>query len=282
VTVTKTKSGSNFVYAASPTDGRIPSWSGCDSVSSDRKTCTVNSTGNKTISVEYLVPVYRRYNPKDPDFLYSLDANEAKATYPTGGLVSFYLYQTNKTGRIPINRCIVTNPTVTHFLSTQNDCEASLAVSSTKEDKGLLGYLAPAPVTTGEPLLYRYQVKSNEALFVSTPNSLLTPNNYLQERSLGYLPYRPPATWIPTNGVVCTTVCSKKGIVSVSKSYGKSCASGENRPTTDQIISYPYGTWDNGKPFSNSNSESGYCYSDGQKHDHDNTDITVACYCQNP
>jgi|GEM_PF-4350787 prepilin-type N-terminal cleavage/methylation domain-containing protein len=90
-------------------------------------------------------------------------------------------------------------------------------------------------------------------------------------------------TWVNATGDQAKT-CADAGLsLATDLGYGV-CASGECRPQKGKnfnLISYKYGTWGSGgsgkcvgKIFGT------YCYHDGQKHDNDGTDRTVAYLCK--
>jgi hypothetical protein len=159
--------------------GWLAVWKGCDSVLDNQ--CTVNMNANKNVSVEFIQPVYRRHHPTADDWLYSLNKDEAKTLFTDGGMVVFYVYRTNKSGRMPLNRC---RTKVQHFLSNTANCEG-YTVEPT------LGYVAQSPdpqdPSAGQKLLQRARRGIGDRHFTGTSIQVF-PRGYTKEVNQGYVP----------------------------------------------------------------------------------------------
>ena len=88
------------------------------------------------------------------------------------------------------------------------------------------------------------------------------------------------AGWIQSEGRGCSNVCARYGMSLTRDRGGNSCASGEVRPAGVPGRFYVHRIWGNGATGTGGMEASGYCYKKGQKRDQDQTDLTVACFCQ--
>lgn len=101
-------------------------------------------------------------------------------------------------------------------------------------------------------------------------------------------PPPPPAAtgkWMQANGADCTAFCAQSGKTNVASAEGAKCTSGENIPASAIAAGITYDKCfpscnahlaDNGSPVSDGK----YCYSNGQKHDGDSSDVTRGCFCR--
>lgn len=99
-------------------------------------------------------------------------------------------------------------------------------------------------------------------------------------------PPPPPAgAWMQANGQECGAFCSGLGKANVTSADGAKCTSGENIPASAVAAGITYDQCypscnahvaDDGSPVSVGK----YCYSTGQKHDDDASDVTRGCFCK--
>jgi len=144
-------------------------------------TCTVTLNSDREVSVEYILPIYRRKHPSNGDWLYSTNVNEAKTTYTLGGIVAFYLYSAPKAGRSVLYRCLrSTTKGPDHFLSQSPNCE-------NQKYEGPLGYVSNAAETTGSLLLQRYYHPAQANHFTQA-GSQVVPAGFNLEGPQGYVP----------------------------------------------------------------------------------------------
>ena len=171
--------GTQVVLQALGASGWLSLWSGCDSVNGN--TCTVTLNSDREVSVEYILPIYRRKHPSNGDWLYSTNVNEAKTTYTLGGIVAFYLYSAPKAGRSVLYRCLrSTTKGPDHFLSQSPNCE-------NQKYEGPLGYVSNAAETTGSLLLKRYY-HPDQANHFTQAGSQVVPAGFNLEGPQGYVP----------------------------------------------------------------------------------------------
>jgi hypothetical protein len=100
-------------------------------------------------------------------------------------------------------------------------------------------------------------------------------------------PPPPPAVgkWMQANGQDCVAFCTQAGKTNVASAEGAKCTSGENIPASAIAAGITYSSCfpscnahlaSNGSPISDGK----YCYSTGQKHDDDSSDVTRGCFCK--
>jgi len=172
--------GTQVVLRALGAAGWLSLWSGCNSVNGN--TCTVTLNSDREVSVEYILPIYRRKNPNNGDWLYSTNVNEAKATYTQGGIVVFYLYSAPKPGRSLLYRCLrSTTKGPDHFLSQSPNCE-------NQKYEGPLGYVSNAPEGTGSLLLKRYYHPVFANHFTQAGSQVVPGPGFRLEGPQGYVP----------------------------------------------------------------------------------------------
>lgn len=120
---------------------------------------------------------------------------------------------------------------------------------------------------------------------VSCTNGLTEPSTVEDTVHINVNP--PPGAWVQVakwNSKNCSQICGTK--TNVKSPDGHYCTSGELVPTSAHgIIVYHHKCWPHKdcrapQGVANGGSVGRYCYGTGQKHDNDNTDRTVGCYCR--
>lgn len=98
-------------------------------------------------------------------------------------------------------------------------------------------------------------------------------------------PPPPVGKWMQANGLECSAFCAQAGKTNVASADGAKCTSGENIPASAIAGGITYDKCfpscnahvsNNGSPVSVGK----YCYSNGQKHDDDSSDVTRGCFCK--
>jgi len=160
--------------------GWLVLWSGCDAVSGT--SCIVTMNTNKSVSAEYIQPIYRRLHNGNGDYLYSADPNEASSTYTQGGGVAFFVYRAPKAGRSFLYRCYVnTSKGPDHFLTRDPNCEGQIK-------DGPLGYVADSQAANGGLKTIRRYYNGSKANHFTRAGDEGVPSGYSLEGPQGFVP----------------------------------------------------------------------------------------------